>query len=415
MKKYFIYFSILACLWACQQETENLDALETMQPDGKTTVLFQPLMPAEITYATDIVPMTRATDDTNRANLSNRYKAIFLKKIENNWFVDTVVTGTPLSSVSPWGYIPVRNNTRFDPIRVELRPGQYKMSLFLNPYNLAWNNSLKPGTFVATEEDLSAGKNLPAAATINVVGENNYRPTPSEEGALMISMEIFSGSTDFTVGKNDHLETNNTSSSLMVQMHRRVGRLRYLLKVNQPTTEPNFGNTQYWMTATLTAPEGKAFCDGLNVLGLPYYAEKQRTQLLLYHSSVNTFYSEKDNTIYQMPVNLPDGFVTPTPSGPTNFAPFILADEPLDCTLTIKSFSGSSGGYIFQYGTPLPFTLKPSGVDGYAFEIDPDYVPVEEGGNKVGRVKLIPHVDVRQSFHLFYELNPVVYNLPKKP
>lgn len=415
MKKYFIYFSILASLWACQQETENLDALEAVQADDKTTVLFQPALPADITQATDIVPMTRATDDTIRANLSNQYKAIFLKKIGNNWFVDTIVTGVPLSSVSPWKNIPVRNNTRFDPIRVELRPGQYKMSLFFNPNNLAWNKLLKPGTFIATDEDLSAGKNLPAAATIYVAGENDYRPTPYLEGALMISMEIFSGSTDFTVGKNDHLETNNSSAYIMVQLYRRVARLRYLLKVNQPVTQPNFGDTQYWMTATLTPPEGKIFCDGLNVLGLPYYAEKQRKQLLIYLSSIDNFYSEKDGNIYQMPVNLPYGFVTPSPSGPTNFAPFILADEPMDCTLTIKSISGSSGGYSFLFGTPLPFTLEANVVNGYAFEIDPDYISVDEGENQIGRTRLISGVDARQSFHLFYELNPVVYQSSKLP
>ena len=408
MKKLFFYISLIACAWACEQDQiDEMTSPENGRENGKARVVFQTELPAFTDYATNIVPMSRAGMDTVKTVILNRYRAIFIKWTDQKWVIDTIVLSR--FDMSNWDPYIIRTNTTLPPISVELRPGKYKVGLFLNAdNNLTYINSLKTGQVVSTNETIGADEILLPA----------YKLTTYFDKSQMIRDEIFSGSTDFTVGKNDHLENTGQNLPTVVNVTRKVSRFRYLLKEHLPEDsikKIDFYGTQYTLIANLEATPEAPFCDGLDILGRPRYnIDSTYTHLILSSDDgANRFESEKDHRIYHMTfgTNPPAVGVT----YPTKTYPFILTDdtkpEGIPITLTSIQVVGQIGSLDPVYKLPddfsKPFVLKPNSILQTIYEITGrDSIFITETGGPGYYLRYVEDPDANELFHPYFELNP---------
>lgn len=406
--------AILLSAWSCQQESEEIPGPASSE-EGKLPLSFELALPEDIICGTDILPMSRSTtDDTIKSNIDKKYKAIIIKQITENWYIDTILDPILTSDYPGKNEVPIDKNSTFLPLKVELRPGVYKIGIFLNPGNMVWDENLKPGTFVATDTDLKAGKNILPAYNIPIHEETRFIDGRLPASTLAIGREIFTGMKDFKVEKNPSMGNSSSSTPISVPLERRVARFRFLLKVPYPEQSYEFGHTQYTLAAHLNSQPDEYFCEGLDVLGRPYTGT--RTSLVLYSStsSGDDYYSEIDNSFYQMTVNIPEHFPNHRASGATFYFPFILVDKPMECTLKIDYILGQSdGGYNFYYEPGIPYTLEANTINGVALEHDSSKPWFEDGFNYGLYAKIIPEVDVSASFHPYYEWNAHSYDHTK--
>ena len=353
MKKLFYIISILAGLYSCEQNfTEEIIPQQTTETDEKIPVTFRLTFPQLTDCGTELVPMSRAASDTIKSVIRNEYKAVIIKKIENQWFVDTVIKNQYFEVSDSLPDVNITDNTSFSPLQIELRPGTYKMTIFLGVNNNDLNPQLKKGLLVSSTPDIVPGQNLPAAVFPYFSGAPHSLTDPPE-GTDIIVREIFAGTVSFTVDKDPELRTKGINSPLDVALQRKVSRYRFLLK---KTPEPTFITTAYTIQFVLKAKDaGNPFCNGLDVLGGSYYdASNPLTEISLFESTTGKYYlSQTDNESYQMAERAGGG-------GSTNFGPFIIMDKPIDFQLTLPRVTGQSGGPDYECKETLMLTLQPN-------------------------------------------------------
>lgn len=356
MKKLFYIISIIAGLYSCEQNlTEEIIPQQVVsESDEKIPVTFQMTFPELIDYGTDLVPMSRAATDTVKSLITNEYKAIIIKKIENQWFVDTVIKKQPFQVPgSIWASLNITENTTFSPLQIELRPGTYKMCLFLGVNDADFNPQLQKGFLVSSTPDMVPGRNLPVAVYAHITGKPGLNPNDPPEGTYVIGREIFAGMVSFTVGKDQELQAKGINTPLNVALQRKVSRYRFLLK---KTAEPTFDKTPHKLQFILrTTDANNPFCNGLDVLGGSYYdLSKPLTEISLVESTTGNFYlSTYDNVLYQMSETAGGG-------GSTNFGPFIIMDKPISFELTLPMLAGQSGGPLYECKEKLSLTFQPN-------------------------------------------------------
>lgn len=356
MKKLFYIISIIAGLYSCEQNlTEEIIPQQVVsESDEKIPVTFQMTLPELIDYGTDLVPMSRAATDTIKSIIPNEYKAIIIKKTQNQWFVDTVIKNQPFQvSGSIQSNVTITSqNIAFSPIRIDLRPGTYKMGLFLGVNDVDLNPELKKGLLVSSTPDIMPGQNLTAAVFAHFQGERSSFNDPPV-GTYVINKEIFAGSVSFTVSKDPELQAKGVNTPLNVVLQRKVSRYRFLLK---QTEEFTFIKTPYTGKFILKATNAdNPFCNGLDVLGASYYdPANPLMEISLYETTRGDFYqSGLDKEYYQMAERAGGG-------GSTTFGPFVIMDKPIDFDLTVPLFSGQSGGPLYECKEKLSLTFQPN-------------------------------------------------------
>lgn len=376
MKKIFYMISIIAGLYSCQQELlEDIPQPETTGAEDKIPVSFSLSFPELIAYDNELVPMSRAEADMVKTVIDNSYTAVILKEIDNQWFVDTVIIDKKIAPDSELKELPLKDTTYYDPIRIDLRPGNYKMGLFLNTDIADLNKELKKGFLVSSTLEINPGKDLPPAFFVPITGPFKSFPDPPEN-TYRIMKEIFAGQTSFTVHKDKELlSTKGTNVPVEIPMERKVSRYRFLLKAS---SNSSFTTSAYWLQTKFTATDKEnPFCDGLDVLGGTYYSDTPRTEIFLYNSS----YSNIHSSAYD-----PNGYLLAEPVGSTNFGPYILMDKPIDFIITIPEMMGKSDEPTPFCNDVIPGSLKPNSMfttvfvggeelDDYTFQVSYEFVP----------------------------------------
>lgn len=397
MKKLFYIISIIAGLYSCDQNlTEGITPQQaTPESDEKIPVTFQMIFPDLIDYGTDFVPISRAATDTIKSMITNEYKAIIIKKIENQWFVDTIIKNKPFKLPgSIWSDVTITtSDVAFSPIQIDLRPGTYKMGLFLGVNNTDLNPELKKGFLVSSTPGIVPGQNLPIAVFAHFQGERTSDNDPPV-GTYVINKEIFAGSVSFTVSKDPELQSKGINTPLNVVLQRKVSRYRFLLR---QTGEPTFLKTPHTAKFILKANvAGNPFCNGLDVLGASYYdPANPLTEISLYETTRGDYYqSSFDKGYYQMAERAGGG-------GSTTFGPFILMDKPISFDLTVPVFNGQSGGPLYECKDMLSLTFQPNSLISNVFVIRE---PADSNAERL-LLKYVDDPNANQLFDPYYEWN----------
>lgn len=411
MKKIIYIVALITGLYSCNNNPleEFSSSPDREIPNDKVTIRFEPALAGNYHYDNGMVPMTRAGYDKVKTCLYNLYKAVIIKYIDQKWIVDTVLQGKIKSNATK-NYIFITDTPTLPPIETELRPGIYKIGLFVNFSGVKWNEQLKKGYIVSSREELlPTSTDLPAAYTVAFSKGGGFPNAP--EGSLVIDLELFAGMASFTVTKNNDLHTPGHPGNISIPLQRQVSRYRFLLQPREKQEEdkdPDFISTPYWFNGNLVCLNGQRFCDGINILGGPYYAEGPGCTSMPFHCSTvgNYFFSEEDQRLYFMAMNSWDD--TPANVGrSTNFAPFILTDntktEGINCEIRDIYMSGPSGEPGYDCKENVDFTLKPNSIIEKVYKVK---MPIEYN-SATNQFTMIHVPTTEYLFPSFYELNAV--------
>lgn len=407
MKKILYILILTAGLFSCEKGSVDIQP-DPVPANDKIQVTFTPSLTETFSYDTEMTPMTRAGYDKYLTGLSNKYKAVIIKYTDQKWIVDTVLEDY-INTQRQWQSIIVTATTQLSPIVTELRPGIYKMGLFINFSGVKWNSDLKKGYIVSSEPDiLPTTSGLPAAYTVEFADKPQNQDPP--EGSLEINRELFAGMTSFTVGKNNDLHAAGQSGNILVKLQRQVSRYRFLLRVREKDDLPDFPSTNYWFRGNITCNEGDRFCDGINLLGGPFYSDGPGCTSMPFYActSGNYFLSPTDNRLYFLSISALER-IPANITNSTNYAPFILTDNTqtsgIPCKIENIVISGQANEAIFKYNENLDFILKPNSVIEKVFEVK---IPIEWDSSD-NSFRIIHPDDPNEGniFPPFYEWNAV--------
>lgn len=377
MVKYMFLLVFISGLFCACEHDEAPGGRNDEPAEGAVPVSFKLQLSGtpDMETGAGYIPMTKAAG-TIKSGLYKEYKYVLLKKIEDSWYMEKIEDAELEGSAnghSSWWDIEVRDDGPVGNIAMELRPGTYKLAVFLNSRCVTWNNSLKPGDRVYTED--KPGEQFPCIC--------RYTYNSNASGCILLSHELFTGSVDFIVEKNGNLHTEATGREPAVTLTRKVGQFQVLLKKTEGNS-PNdysFGNTQYYLLATFRAQEGHVFCEGLDVTGMPYSdPEKPWKEIQFYTSPFalsGKWRTDKDGRMYRM-----------VEVNSTHPALYLIADpdqpEGVPYTIEIVSLTGQASEYPYQgfryEGEPLTGILKINSVSGIALEC----VEPQENQVKIG-------------------------------
>lgn len=324
-------------LFSCQQEILEIE--DSPEPPVKTDqipVTFLLSANAGFENKTDVIPMAQGEEDNiTRTLLAYKVKTIVAKKIDTRWIIDTVQEFEVLKKPSKWETtVNYKDTTHFLPFTLELRPGQYRMTVFANPSIGKWDPELKPGTLIEDEEALDQGVHPAFYYMIST--------HPNNTGCLTLGRrEVFTGSVDFEVKKTEDLYSSyeNTHSVLLT---RKNGCFRIVLKDNPKL---NFVDTETTIYSTLRVRGGKHFPQGIDVWGKPWYDRNNYCDTI----KLITMFRRLQGTEY----------LISSYTGLTVFEPFYITDESeegIEFEMENTYLTGQSG-YPFQY---YIFKEKPS-------------------------------------------------------
>ncbi|WP_158712755.1 hypothetical protein [Parabacteroides pacaensis] len=367
MKKKIIGLLFISCVFFSCENEEMVGSKDMPENELPVTVNFDLSLKGGLDMETEYLPMTRSTTDNIKTILNTGFyhKYVLLKNIEGAWYVDKIqsfkITGETMNIGGVRTSVVVRQNGIFANLAMELRPGTYQLVVFLNADALDWKtDNIQEGDLVFKEGDPSTS--YPRICTYKM----NTTHAPE---AIFLGWEIFTGMTNFTVGKNGDVHTATPDRNIEVPLTRKVAEFQLLCKGDPESEYYAFITTAYSLTANFLAKNGDRFCEGLNVLGQAYYNEDTPLTKIGYYC--NTYSLKKrwrtDNAgrIYQMPeVNS------------TDFSIFFLADpentQGVACEIEVVSLTGQSGERPFngfQYeGGLVDRVLKANELIGVAFE-----------------------------------------------
>lgn len=365
MVKYIFLLVFISGLFCACEHDEAPGGRNDEPAEGAIPVSFKLQLGGtpDIETGAGYLPMTKA-GGLLKSGLYKGYKYVLLKKIEDSWYIektgDSRLEGTT-SSPTAWWDIDVRDDGPVGNLAMELRPGTYKLAVFLNSRCVVWDNSLQAGDRVYTEG--KPGERFPCICRY---AYDTYVPD-----CISLTRELFTGSADFIVEKNGDLHTEASGREPVVTLTRKVGQFQVLLKkteMNGPN-DFSFGNTSYFLKATFRTQGDGVFCEGLDVTGMPYTDPENPWKEFAFYASTTSFGSkwrtDKEGRMYRM-VEL----------NSTDPALFLIADpdrpEGVPYTVEIISLVGASGEYPYQgfhyEGEPLTGILKINSVSGIALE-----------------------------------------------
>lgn len=383
------WMAIIALVFmACQQDKWEMDESLSVQKEEMIPVTFNISLASGMKLDSEIVPMniTRAEGDTVLSHLSNAYKAIVVKKIDTRWIIDRIVSST-LMEGSPWSEILLKRTDILEPLQLELRPGKYRLVIFLNASSGKWNQTLKPGMVV---EDEKGTVERPQVMEY-FIGGVEY---PNRD-LRTLSREIFTGYVDFSVQKTDHFNADPYENLHSVQVTRKVGCFRIILKENPG--ERKYGDTEQSFRATFVAADGMYFPDGLDIWGNAWY------------DKTNLCRSIDVCMISRYPAGRTDYLVSSW-VGVTVFSPYYFADdrtEGLPYTVRNIRITGQSGVpyQVFRFKDDYVASriLRASYIDGIVLQPTDETYADEETQTGVCLVEV--NEDPAKLFGPFMEWN----------
>lgn len=369
MKKKIIGLLFISCVFFSCENEEIVGNKEMPDTELPVTVNFDLSLKGGLDMETEYLPMTRSTTDNIKTILNTGFyhKYVLLKNIEGAWYVDKIqsfkITGETMNIGGVRTSVVVRQNGIFANLAMELRPGTYQLVVFLNADALDWKtDNIQEGDLVFKEGDPSTS--YPRICTYKM--NTDHAPD-----AIFLGWEIFTGMTNFTVGKNGDLHTATPADrNIEVPLTRKVAEFQLLCKGDpEETYYYTFFTTAYTFKANFLAKDKNRFCEGLNVLGQAYYKEDKPLTKIGYYCNTNSlsgkWRTDHAGRIYQMPeINS------------TDFSIFFLADpentQGVACEIKMVAMFGQSGTYPyngFKYeGESINRMLKANGLMGVAFE-----------------------------------------------
>lgn len=359
MKRNLLLFILLAFFSACEEDSLP-GGPGSRQEGAENAVAVQFNMALQLRSEADYVPMSRAAEAPRYlTRLDGPHPYLLLKLVDDGWYIDRIDNW--LIGGGIFANILLTADTPLSPLSLELRPGTYRLVVCLNGNALSRNTAYQEGSRVA--DKTTAPEDFPCLWTYRLF---------SGDQLPYLSREPFSGYVEFTVAKNDDLHTDEPARSFKVPLTRKAAQFQFLMK-DTPDRDGNVLNTSYWLRATWRASAGKPFCEGLNMLGLPYFDKEKPCLELAYYGSTMSASPSGD-------LHLEDAWRTDSQGrqyqamepGSTNPAYFWLADpddkdgvpfEVGDIVIT-----GQSGGLWYKYEGKVPKTLKANQACGIAFE-----------------------------------------------
>lgn len=284
MKKKIYILSALLLVLASSCEQHLADLPDTPDAADKIPVQLSLSLSEALQTETGYEPMSPRADETVKAVVTNEFKVIVAKYINSKWIIDQIFD----YKINPMGGSmdkhSITDATTLRPVELMLTPGQYKVSVLTGKGSVTQNLDLAPG--VVAEDPGSSQPPLWAYTYRFNQGFLNI----NEAG---LSEEIFAGNTEFTVYKTQDLHSNQLINAGQIQLSRKVGKLRFLLKERTETnpgenvdqngdgrvrftenpTQDFFITHNNGIVARLDIAEpGKKFVSGLDVWGDPQYS-----------------------------------------------------------------------------------------------------------------------------------------------
>lgn len=350
----WIISAAILLLGACEREYGERE--EISPETGETvTVSLQMTLGSGMETDFDILPMleSQAVKDSVLTRIYNEYRALVIKKIDGRWIIDQVVTAyldaDPKHDELLWD---VKRNTSFLPLKLELRPGFYRIVVFFNYQAGKWNDELKTGTIVEDENNPDAP--IPPAWTYFVGGKGF-----ENKDCFALNKELFTGQAEFSVEKTDDLHSAPYPSEWKIKMVRRVCCLRGVLKESPPGEVP-FITTMHVFYTTLVADPGNKIPEGLDIWGKAWYNQSNpltRTKLCW---STDGWVVAGNGINYMF--SLPNAHI---------FVPFyIVGEEGLSCSFTELVVTGQSDNFSYRgkEGSAIHRELQPGFIDGFVLK-----------------------------------------------
>lgn len=343
-----IFFGMLAgslfFLFACSEQQEYDSIINREVTEAETVdvnISLSSIPQIQVEGNTEYRPMYTRGENNVKSLIQNTYKCLVLKEIDNKWYVDTLTQRT-LTNDGAGILLKVTDDTKFNDLKLTLRPGHYRVLVVLNTTSTKWNPDLKTGALVKGDADTIA-----YAYTYNIIHPND---THLNRGKREVKYEVFAGTAEFTVNKTKDVHSPAINGNTRVNLSRKVMQMRFLLKDRESNKEKfNFSNTQHTVFFTLIADREKLpFCDGLDCWGNAYYSRTNPTLKLPLCTDLHT--------PWRLALTR-DRYLTIAPNV-TIYSPFVFTDPDVDVPYHIDSIkvSGQSGpgGYVYDY--PLPIT-----------------------------------------------------------
>ncbi|MCP9612185.1 hypothetical protein [Coprobacter tertius] len=401
-KNIIIISSILLSIYSCREENDFLEDIFFTEEGtvNKYNVDFNFILHLEnIQYETDLRPMRtkNVEEDVVTTRLQNSFRGILLKKLNNCWYLDTIVTAELDPAQSKWNTLYITGvNQIVGKWNVDLRPGEYRLIAVLNPESVKWNPDIYEGMLV---KDIShPGDTIPYA--FNYKRSIDY----SNYGERELNREIFTGVKEFSVTKTGDLHSTS-DNSLKIDFFRKVMKFRLMLKDYIPPTageDVKFNTTEHYFKTTLRTLDQKGFCEGMNCWGDAFYPKLNPVMKIKFSTTaIGRWYTVKNGDRYF--IIRPDNSHIPN----MFFLTGAEADGTMDFYLTDIKINTYSGGIIYVYdGTIRGLRILPNGISGVVFR--PADIPEifnEEYPYGKGMLEYLPEEDPAVILDDFCEWN----------
>lgn len=388
--------SALTLLLACseQDENDNLINREIMEEEKVDVCLSLSLLPEmQIGGNTDYRPMSSRASGNIRAKIRNPYKCLILKKIDNKWYVDSLID-RKLTDASLWTTLEVTDNTKLNDLQLSLRPGHYRILAVLNSSSVEWNSRLVPGTVVCNGPD-----SITHAYTYKFQRSTN--PYFINYGKRELGYEIFAGTAAFTVEKTPDLHSNSVNGNTHINFTRKLMQMRFLLKDQKSSHGYNFNETPHFIFATLEADDlDQPFCDGLDCWGNPYYNYTSSTTELPICTSIDTNWRKaKNGNQYKM-----------ISSHVTIYSPFVFTDSTRQVPYHLKDImilgQSGQGGFTYVYKDSIPdLILKHNTIQQIVFCTTDEVDPIISAPQSQVTLEYLKEESAEDLFDSYYECN----------
>lgn len=388
--------STLILLPACSEwdENDNLINRERMEEEKVDVCLSLSLAPeTQIEGNTEYRPMSARAAGNIRAKIQNQYKCLVIKKIDNKWYVDSLIN-RKLTDASLWTNLKVTDDTKLNDLQLSLRPGHYRILAVLNPSSVEWNPRLMPGEVVKGGSDT-----ISHAYTYRF--QRSLVPYFANYGKRQLSSEVFAGTAEFTVEKTPDLHSNPVNGNTHIRFTRKLMQMRFLLKDQTSNEGFNFNKTQHTVFATLEADDPKQpFCDGLDCWGDAYYNHTASTTELPICTDTDANWREaKNGNQYKM-----------ISSHVTIYSPFVFTDNTCQVPYHLKDIiilgQSGQGGFTYVYKKSIPdLILKHNTIQQIVFRTTDEADPNISAPQWQVTLEYLKDESAEDLFDSYYECN----------
>jgi len=355
IQKFIILVVVSVFLFSCQSDSFDDIVTEKTASDA-VSVKFSFALPEVMENQTEYVPMSNLlksqNEDLYQIRISNNYKAIITKKIGSRWIIDQVLDLLIDDNTGEWSadWHSIKNETTVDDFSVELRPGQYRITLITGSRSINWFKDLKQG-LIADDEDVS-GFDVPMACVYRKI-DNGY----FHSGWDGLEEEIFSGCKDFVVEKTEDLHSSSNIVPVSLTLNRMVTKVRVALN-NTPyeTGSYNFPSSfNNSISARLVTDDPEGFPTGLNIWGKAHY--NLLTPELRYAVYTGNDEIENDGIKYLLPFK----------GTMRQFTTYFFGDPDKDFTATVLDVTVTfqQGNTTFWTDDTFPLVMKNNYITGF--------------------------------------------------